>query len=822
MKRFLIGLLPVFLIIAGITQAQVAVNTDGSAADPSAMLDIQSDTAGILIPRMTTAQRDAIKNPAKGLMVYVTDDNTFYYFNGTSWDKVGKSAQLWHISGNYVYDLTDSIGIGTNTPSAPLEVAGRISQSGTGRSVFIGTDAGKNDDLSNNNNVFVGYEAGKENATGNNNIAVGYQALLNNSSGVNNTALGSQTLQSNTTGTNNTAVGMVALYSNNSGKFNTATGAGGLALNTSGSCNTAEGVEALYTNTVGDSNTAIGYHALYANTTGKMNTAIGLKALHSNTTGLNNTASGYLALGHNNTGSGNTADGYAALINNTGGSQNTAVGFGAIAMNTGGGQNTALGFKSLYNDHAGSHNTAIGYNAGYSTTGSGNVFIGNYAGYNETGSNKLYIDNSNTSTPLIGGDFSTNEIDFNGVIKISTGTAKNTPKPGMIRWNESEQDFEGFTGVKWISLTKTDHWGIEPPATQTVSSTPSSTKDSSFLGRSVDIEGNYVFVGASGKSNITGTVYVYKYYESYQTFFLNTHLVASDSLAGDGFGYSVSVDGDYLFVGAPNYNNIGKVYIFHFENNQWIEKDSLTPPENKGTNFGNSVCISGNYAIVGDYEYNNHGSVYFYHFNGTQWELQNTFIADAYTYRFGVSVSIDGTFAVVGANLSHSYRGSLFFYHYNDTSWVQENVFIGNLNVYLLGTSVSISGENAVAGAPGWWTNTGLVYSYHYNGSSWELQDTITASDKNKNYGFGQSVFYNGDYLYVGAPLYKDNRGMVYVYTPTGTNWQEIARLHTSDDETNTYFGKSISASSKWVIVGAPYKDVNHTDDGKVYFFNLH
>ena len=44
--------------------------------------------------------------------------------------------------------------------------------------------------------------------------------------------------------------------------------------------------------------------------------------------------------------------------------------------------------------------------AGFSNTaGSGNVFLGNEAGYKETGSNKLYIDNSDTSTPLIYGQF---------------------------------------------------------------------------------------------------------------------------------------------------------------------------------------------------------------------------------------------------------------------------------------------------------------------------------------------------------------------------------------------------------------------------------
>ena len=63
----------------------VSINTDGSTAAPSAILDVKSTTKGMLIPRMTTAQRTAIASPANGLMVYDTDLLKFYYYNGTSW-----------------------------------------------------------------------------------------------------------------------------------------------------------------------------------------------------------------------------------------------------------------------------------------------------------------------------------------------------------------------------------------------------------------------------------------------------------------------------------------------------------------------------------------------------------------------------------------------------------------------------------------------------------------------------------------------------------------------------------------------------------------
>ncbi len=66
---------------------QVAINTDGSIADPSAALDIKSTTQGILIPRLTTVQRENISNAISGLLVFDSDTNTFWFYNGEEWDE---------------------------------------------------------------------------------------------------------------------------------------------------------------------------------------------------------------------------------------------------------------------------------------------------------------------------------------------------------------------------------------------------------------------------------------------------------------------------------------------------------------------------------------------------------------------------------------------------------------------------------------------------------------------------------------------------------------------------------------------------------------
>jgi len=85
-KQILIAIFAaILLFIAANLSAQVAVNTDGSLPVPSAMLDVKSTSKGLLPPRMTTTQRDAITQPVAGLTIYNTSKNGNETYNGTSW-----------------------------------------------------------------------------------------------------------------------------------------------------------------------------------------------------------------------------------------------------------------------------------------------------------------------------------------------------------------------------------------------------------------------------------------------------------------------------------------------------------------------------------------------------------------------------------------------------------------------------------------------------------------------------------------------------------------------------------------------------------------
>ena len=87
-------LMAIVLIASYTLSAQgVAINSDGSPADDSAMLDVKSTEMGMLIPRMTETQRDLITSPATGLMIFQTDETAgFYYYDGSAWTSVGGSS----------------------------------------------------------------------------------------------------------------------------------------------------------------------------------------------------------------------------------------------------------------------------------------------------------------------------------------------------------------------------------------------------------------------------------------------------------------------------------------------------------------------------------------------------------------------------------------------------------------------------------------------------------------------------------------------------------------------------------------------------------
>jgi len=451
----------------------------------------------------------------------------------------------------------------------------------------------------------------------------------------------------------------------------------------------------------------------------------------------------------------------------------------------------------------------------------------------------------NTSSPQA-------TLDVNGEIKI--GDAVNTPQAGMVRWNPATNDFEGYNGTQWLSLTKsnaaTGQWG--QAVTSVVENTKLVASDgaaSDQFARSVSISGDYALIGVE-RDTIDGNQWqgsAYIYIRSGDVWLQQQKLTASDGVAFDFFGSSVSISGDYAIVGARgddilSSSSQGSAYIFVRNGTVWSQQQKITASDGSSNDvFGSSVSISGDNVIVGaDGDAiganTGQGSAYIFVRNGTSWSQQAKLIASdgAVNDYFGYSVSISGDYALVGSYgddiSSLSDRGSAYIFFRTGTSWAQQQKLTASDGAQndQFGFAVSISGDYAVVGSPKATVATSLLqgtaYIFFRSGTSWTLQQKLIASDGSTIDEFGSSVSISGDNLLIGS--YRDqiggeeSQGSAYIFTRSNTVWNQQSKLIASDGSRTDGLGISVGISGNYLIIGASGDNVNNnTRQGSAYIF---
>jgi len=280
-------------------------------------------------------------------------------------------------------------------------------------------------------------------------------------------------------------------------------------------------------------------------------------------------------------------------------------------------------------------------------------------------------------------------------------------------------------------------------------------------------------------------------------------LLASDGAYRDYFGLSVAIDGDYAIIGAyrddDNGDMSGSAYIFTRSGTAWTEQAKLLASDGAaGDYFGRSVSIDGDSVIVGAYWDDDNGdesgSAYIFTRSGTAWTEQAKLLASdgAADDRFGVSVSIDGDYAIVGAHWDDDngeWSGSAYVFKRDGTVWTEQAKLLASDGAASdnFGVSVSISGDYAIIGAL--WNedngvDSGSAYVFKRDGTVWTEQAKLLASDGAEYDCFGRSVSIDGDYAILGTYGDDDNgewSGSAYVFKRDGTAWTEQAKFLASD-----------------------------------------
>ena len=234
---------------------------------------------------------------------------------------------------------------------------------------------------------------------------------------------------------------------------------------------------------------------------------------------------------------------------------------------------------------------------------------------------------------------------------------------------------------------------------------------------SVSISGDYAIVGAYGNDDdgeSSGSAYIFV--RDGEEWTEQEKLTADDAAEGDYFGFSVSISGDYAIVGAFRNDDdgdlSGSAYVFLREGDEWTQQQKLTADDAAEEDlFGLSVSINGDYVIIGAYRNDddgeNSGSAYIFVRDGDEWTQQQKLTADdaAANDEFGCSVSLSGDYAIVGASRDDDDAedsGSAYVFVFIGDEWIQQQKLTADDadSTDAFGHSVSIDINHSIIGSP--------------------------------------------------------------------------------------------------------------------------
>ncbi len=350
-------------------------------------------------------------------------------------------------------------------------------------------------------------------------------------------------------------------------------------------------------------------------------------------------------------------------------------------------------------------------------------------------------------------------------------------------------------------------------------------------------------------------------------------LVAPLRTAGDLFGYSVDICGNYAIVGSHQENvdgmpGAGAAYLYYFDGTSWTEQDKLMSIDRDiGDHFGYSVALSEERAVVGAvYEDDNivgedsiatAGSAYVFSRSGSSWAQQSKLVPNhrGEDNRFGFHVAISGSYILVSSpyedmdadSLDYEVSaGAAYIFHNDGSGWAQQQKLVASdrdMGDYF-GYRADIDGSTIVVSA--YMENhdvdglnrkdkAGSVYIFDRSGSVWSETQKIVASERWVSDFFGHDVAIENDLLIVGArgedhdtlaTNYIENAGAAYIFRNIGGNWTEQEKITEPYRRADDAFGTDVAISGDVVLVSAPANDLDAdelnliTSAGAAYIFS--
>ncbi len=352
------------------------------------------------------------------------------------------------------------------------------------------------------------------------------------------------------------------------------------------------------------------------------------------------------------------------------------------------------------------------------------------------------------------------------------------------------------------------------------------------FGARTAISGNFAIVGAYGDdvgANIDqGSASIFQFNGT--NWVLMQKITDATGAAGDFFGVSVAISGNYAIIGAFTDDvganaDQGSASIYQYNGTSWVLMQKITDATGAaGDNFGVSVSINGNYALVGSYKDDvgantDQGSACVFQYNGSVWGIYQklTDAAGAVNDFFGINCCIYGNYILIGESAydvgANTDQGAALIYHFNNVSWVPTQKITDATGIAgaNFGAAVSISGAYLIIGAflDGTPTNTGSASVYQFNGSSWVLMQKLQNTNKAPGDFFGTSVSLSGNYAIVGAFGTTINgnllQGCCTIYSLIGQGWKKLQYVTDPGGNASDNFGINccVDGTTKRFLIGA-------------------
>jgi hypothetical protein len=383
-------------------------------------------------------------------------------------------------------------------------------------------------------------------------------------------------------------------------------------------------------------------------------------------------------------------------------------------------------------------------------------------------------------------------------------------------------------GAAYVFTRSGALWSAAPVATLRASDAAAGDNFGAAVSISGDINTANIAVGAPGRSSGAGAVYLFTGSGAAWTQNVASPLTSSATSAG-ALGSSVSVQGFRIAAGAPKTTagkgaNAGVAIVFDSTDAAHALFTSSTfrasgGQARVGANFGTSVSLSGNTVLVGAPNYGTghkaSGNVFVFVSTGGSWTQQASIRPGNITNNFaGTAVSLFSNTAAFGAPGNSNNKGAVYVYNRTGTTWTQTASVSGGAAGDQFGSSVAQLGTFLTAGAPSANAGAGAAYEYGKSGNSYVLVNNLIASDNATGDSFGTSVAVNSGRALVGAPDAAGTSGAGYVFKFLNASRTVIDG--TSDDpnpsNTGVPYSVNVHVDDNGASVGTPSGTVDVND----------